>query len=182
MSATRSSCYKGFTQREAVVTSPAEWCNGACMDCCWQPEPYTTDPGTKPKYLHSEPSPIKSIKLFNLSSLVENSAYFALAPDLSCSMILRVDRAAVLDQRSTMAELSCVQACTTPVMWCYTSHISSCTPVFLQGISLPSCLSSGLHLALCRRCHQKGAIKTHGVGQQEDSKSKARSFPLPGNV
>lgn len=37
-----------FTQREAVVTSPAERCNGAYRDCCWQPEPYTTDPVTKP--------------------------------------------------------------------------------------------------------------------------------------
>lgn len=125
---------------------------------------------------------MKSIKVFNLSSLVQNSTYFALAPDLPCRMIQRVDRAAVLHQRSTMAELSCAQVCTAPVMWCYTSHISSCIPVCLQGMSPPSCLSSGLLPALCRHCHQKGAVKTHEVCQQEDSKSKARSFPLPGNV
>lgn len=106
---------------------------------------------------------MKLIKVFNLSSLVQNSTYYALAPDLSCRMTPRVDRAAVLHQRSTMAELSCVHVCTAPVMWCYTCHISSCIPVCLQGMSPPSCLSSGFHPALCRHCHQKGAVKTHEV-------------------
>lgn len=126
---------------------------------------------------------MKLIKVFNLSSLVQNSTYFSLAPDLSCGMIPRVDSAAELHQRSTMAELSCgTGVYSSSDVDNYTRHISSCIPVCLQGVSPPECLSRGLHPALCRHCHQKGAIKAHEVGQQEDWKSEARSFHLPSIV
>lgn len=174
-SPTRSSCYRGFyTERSRgnFTSWKVQWCLQGLLLAAWA--------------IHHRPchktSLMKSIKVFNLSSLVQNSTYFALAPDSSCGMILRVDRAAVLHQRSTMAELSCVQVCTAPVMSIITQVISSCLPVCLQGMSPLTCLSSGLPPALCRHCHQKGAIKTHKVGQQGDSKSRARSFPLPGNV
>lgn len=81
---------------------------------------------------------MESIKVFNLSGLVQNSTYFALAPDLSCRVILRVGRAAVLHQRGTMAELSCVQVCTAPVM----STITQITPA---AASL--CASKECHLS-----------------------------------
>lgn len=144
------------------------------MDCCQQPEPDTTDPGTKPVYLHSESSMVKLIKVFNLSSLVQNSTYFSLAPDLSCGMIPRVDSAAELHQGSTMAEL---MACTAPVMLIITQGTSAAASLCAsKECHLPNASAVGFTLPSADTAIRRELLKLMRLVSRKTEKVRPGAF------